>query len=202
MTGVLIEAGFRHTKAGTWNRRSGEELNVVQLQKHSTEKTFCVNLGIHYTFLPRVGTETPLNGEKIELADCELAFRLTDQATVKDQWWPIAASSVAAVAELVRIRGLPIFASYRLDGAIGAMSGSDIENGNAGLLASITKGRACLLLAHMHEHFGNRDKCIETAEIGLKLASPMAVGPKKAFRDILTRSQSRSPTGRALAADD
>ena len=82
MSGILTSAGFRRAAAGTWNRRRDEELNVIQLQEHSTEKSFCVNLGIHYTFLPQAGTEAPLDGDQIEVPDCELKFRLTDQAAV------------------------------------------------------------------------------------------------------------------------
>ena len=185
MTDVLIEAGFRRRKAGTWNRCSGEKLNVIQFQKRSAEQLFCVNLGVHYAFLPIAGAETPVDRKKIAIADCELRFRLTDQATAYDQWWPIAPSSVAPVAELVRNRALPLFASYRLDGAITTIGGPDVENEKADLLASMTKSRACLLLARVHQHLGNREKCVEVAEIGLKLVGPMASGPRKAFKDIL-----------------
>lgn len=183
---TLTRAGFRRTAGGTWNRRKDEELNVIQLQEHSTEKSFCVNLGIHYTFLPQAGTERPLDVDQIRVLDCELKLRLTDQATVKDQWWPIAASSVDQVADLVCSRGLPIFDLYRLDGPIAGMDGKSIEHGNPGLLDSITKVRACLLLARMHERLGNRDKSVEAATIGVKLAG-VAIGPKKALKDILKR---------------
>jgi hypothetical protein len=186
MSDTLTSAGFRRTDAGTWNRRRDEELNVIQLQKHSTKKCFCVNLGIHYTFLPQAGTEAPLNGGQIQVPDCELKLRLTDQATINDQWWPIAAPSVGQFADIVCSRGLAIFDSYRLDGPIAGMDGKSIECGNPGLLASITKVRACLLLARMHERLGNRDKSVEAATIGVKLAG-MAVGPKKALKDILKR---------------
>lgn len=186
MSKTLSLAGFRSTVIGTWNRRRGDELNVIQLQEHSIEKIFCVNLGIHYAFLPRAGAETLLDGDQIEVSDCELKFRLTGQAAIKDQWWPITASGADQVADLVCSRGLPIFDSYRLDGPIAEMDGKSIESGNPGLLASITKVRACLLLARMHEHFGNRCKCVEAATIGVKLAG-MAVGPKKALKDILER---------------
>jgi len=186
MSEALTNAGFQRTAAGTWNRCRGDELNAIQLQEHSTKESFCVNLGIHYTFLPKAGTEASLDGDQIELPDCELKLRLTDQATVKDQWWPIAASSVGQIADLVCRRGLSIFDLYRLDGPIAAMDGKSIESGNPGLLASITKVRACLLLARMHEYLGNYDKCVEAATIGVKLAG-MAVGPKKALQDILKR---------------
>lgn len=115
-----------------------------------------------------------------------MKLRLTDQDTAKDQWWPIVASSVDQVADLVCSRGLPIFDSYRLEGPIAGMDGKNIESGNPGLLASITKVRACLHLARMHERLGNRDKSVKTATIGVKLAG-MAVGPKKALKDILKR---------------
>jgi len=187
MSEALTRAGFRRTAAGTWNRRRDDELNVIQLQKRGAEKTFCVNLGIHYTFLPEAGTEAPLDGDQIEAPSCELKLRLTDQATVRDQWWPIAALSVAEVAELVCSRGLPIFDLYRLDGPIGGMDGKSIESSNPGLLASLTDVRACLLLARMHEHLGSRDKSIEAATIGLKLLGRMAVGPKAALNGILKR---------------
>lgn len=186
MNKALTSAGFGRTAAGVWNRRSDEELNVIQLQKHSTEASFCVNLGVHYTFLPKSGIEAPLDGDQVEVSDCEIKLRLTDQATVKDQWWPIAASSVEQVVDLVCSRGLTIFDSYRLDGPISAMDGKSIESGNLGLLASMTKVRACLLLARMHLRLGNREECVEAASIGVKLAG-MAVCPKVAFKDILNR---------------
>ena len=58
--------------------------------------------------------------------------------------------------------------------------------GNIDILSSLTKVRACLLLSRMHEKLGNREKCIEFANLGIKLAG-MAVGPKKALKDILSR---------------
>lgn len=183
---ILVTAGFEHLSAGTWHRRRGDERNVIHLQMRSSRESFCVNLGIHYDFLPKAALESPLDHEQIELVDCELRLRLTDQPENLDQWWPIATTSLAPVVELVRTRGLSIFDSYRLDGPIAAMHGKRIEAGDLGLLASMTKVRSCLLLARMHECLGNRDRSIEAAEIGIRLAG-MAVGPKKALRDVLSR---------------
>ena len=187
MNETLSSAGFRHTAPGTWNRHSGHELNVVQFQKQSAAESFCVNLGVHYSFLPKAGTEVPLlDGEQIELPDCEVKLRLTEQPAQKDQWWPISDESITQVANLLLNRGLSAFDAYRVDGELSAMDAKSIESGNPGLLAPITKVRACLLLARLHVPLGNRDKCIEAAMIGLKLAG-MAVGPKRAIKDILKR---------------
>ena len=95
----LTIAGFRRTSPGTWHRRRGDELNVVQFQKQSAAELFCVNLGVHYRFLPKAGSEAPLEGGEIELPDCELKLRLTEDAGNRDQWWPVSAASVKPVAD-------------------------------------------------------------------------------------------------------
>ncbi|QIF03779.1 DUF4304 domain-containing protein [Roseimicrobium sp. ORNL1] len=182
----LIEAGFRRVSGAVWNRCKGDELSVVHLQKHSVEESFCVNLGIHYAFLPKEGSLSTFDGGQIEAPECVLHLRLTENPAAKDQWWPIADSSLHQIIDLVGTRGLPIFDMYRLDGPIGKIDGKSIENGDFGPLAPMTRIRACFLLARIHERMGNRDKCVEIAAIGLKHAG-MAVGPQKALKDILKR---------------
>jgi hypothetical protein len=178
--------GFHRSSAGTWNRRSGEELNVIWIQKHSTDPLFCVNLGVHYAFLPKVGTETAITSDSIEQPDCEIKLRLTETPAAKDQWWPISQQSVNGICGLIESRGIAVFDSYRLSGSIVAIEGKDVEAGNLGVLSAMTKVRACLLLARLHEHLGNRDKCVDIATCGIKVAG-MAVGPKRALKDILQR---------------
>jgi hypothetical protein len=190
MSETLTSAGFQHTSLGTWNRRRGYELNVIQLQKQSAAELFCVNLGVHYGFMPKTGTGAAVEGDLIELSDCELKLRLTEQPTDRDQWWPISETSVKQVADCVRRRGLVVFDTYRTQGELATMDARNIEAGNSGILTPITKVRACLLLARLHEHLGNRDKCIEAASIGVKLAG-MAVGPKKALKEVLRRCENR-----------
>jgi len=182
----LGAAGFGRSGAGTWNRCRGEELNVVWFQKHSSEASFCVNLGFHFVFLPKAGTEAPLTGNKIEQPDCEIKLRLTGDPKAKDQWWPIADNVISPVSSLLGNQGLALFDSYQLSGPIVAAEAKEIEAGNLGLLSGMTKVRACLLLARIHEHLGNRSKCIDAANIGINI-SGMAVGPKNALRQILQR---------------
>jgi len=181
----LFAAGFERSGPGWWTRERGDELNVLQMQKHSAEALFCVNLGVHFSFLPAAGTESPLSGS-LSLPDCELKIRLTARAEDKDQWWSIDSSSLASVADALFSRGLQIFASYRLSGPIASLDGQSVEEGRTGLLDSMTKVRACLLLARMYERSGNRAKCVEVATVGLKHAG-MAVGPKKALKDVIAR---------------
>lgn len=186
MSEALTSASFRRTAPGTWKRKRGDDLNVIWFQKHSTNSSFCVNLGVHYSFIPKAGSKNVPEGDEIEQPECVIMTRLTSDSFMKDQWWPIATSSVDQVVYLVCSRGLPIFDFYRLDGPIASIEIKDVEAGEANLLSSLTKVGGCLLLARIHEHLGNRDKSIEAATIGVKFAG-MAVGPKKALKDILKR---------------
>jgi hypothetical protein len=180
----LGNAGFQRVNEGLWNFRKGDDLNVVWLQKHSSECLFCVSLGIHYAFLPKAGTEHLLAGEYLQQPDCEIKLRLTSDPAVKDQWWPIDLVSADEVAKLVNDHGLAVFDSYRLAGPIATIEAREIEAGKPSMLSPLTKVRACLFLARLHERLGNRSNCVDAATIGIKLAG-IAVGPKKALKAIL-----------------
>lgn len=184
---LLGSAGFRRTCGGKWSRRKGDELNAIWVQKHSSDPAFCVNLGVHYSFLEKAGsTERPF-GDEIDQTECRIMFRLTANPSAKDQWWPLTGQAISEVCDLIVSRAFPIFHSYELAGPIGTIDVQQIEAGAPGLLSELTKVGACLLLANIHEHLGNREKCIEAAACGLKHVG-MKVGAKKALKDILKRS--------------
>lgn len=186
MSEALFDEGFWRTADGNWKRKRGVELNIISFQKHSVHASFCVNLGIHYSFVPKAGRTDALEGDEIKQSECVIKLRLSPNSLLKDKWWPIDASSVNEVVDLLFSRGMSIFDSYRLNGQIQLIQTIDIEASTANLLSSLTKVGACLLLAQIHEQSGNRDKCIEAATTGLRLAG-MAVGPRKALTEILRR---------------
>lgn len=184
----LSEAGFRRTKAGVWNRRNGDDLNVVWLQMRSSRDLFCVNLGVHYSFVPTSRQAAPLDDDVIEPPEeYQWQFRLTERDGMGDQWWPFVPESANVVAALLSARGLPQFERYRVAGPISMMEGKDIEAGRLGILSHIGEYGACLFLARMHERLGNIDKCVEAATIGMRLVPKVASGARRAFRDILER---------------
>lgn len=182
----LAGAGFQRTSAGKWNRWTGDELHAVWLQKHTFDSSFCVNLGVHYSFLEKSGsTERPSDGI-VDQTECRIMFRLTADPSAKDQWWPLSEQGIHEVRSLFDSRGFAMFDSYRLSGPIASIEVKDIEDGTPGLLSSMTKVGACLILACIHEHLGNREKCIEAATVGLRHVG-MKVGAKKALKDVLKR---------------
>jgi hypothetical protein len=182
----LAALGFRRARPDSWTRRVGDELQVFWFQKHSSQAALCVNIGAHYAFLPKAGVEAALDGDDIHQVECEIKLRLTTDESTGDQWWPVAEVSVTVLAELLPTRGLTILNRYALAGPVSHLKPGDVESGSLGALSSLTKVRACLLLARLHEHAGDRTLTAEFATLGIKVAG-MAVGPKKALRDILQR---------------
>jgi hypothetical protein len=185
---ALSHAGFQYLGSGLWNRFIGQTINIIWIQKQSTKPVCCVNLGIHYRFLPEAGTEKVLTSEKLDLPSCEIKLRLTADPAQADQWWPFSPQTSETIRDLIIDRAFNIFDSYKLEGEISKLEAKDLEESMPSLLASLTKVRAALLLARIHEHLGNRAKAIDAANFGINIGGS-AVGPKKAMRDILKRCE-------------
>lgn len=183
---TLAPVGFAQRGEGVWKRLDGEHLNLVALQKKSSGQSFCVNLGMHFSFIPKNGSSECPAGDQIEQTECLIMFRLTKSATDKDQWWDFTENAVQEVSHLLRDRVSNLFEQFRLDKLASEIKPSAIEVGNLGVLDDLTKVSACLLLAKIHERLSNTAECIEFALSGLKVAG-MAVGPKKVFKDLLKR---------------
>lgn len=181
-------AGFRRTSKGKWNRRKGDELQAIWIQKHSKEPSFCVNLGVHYSFLEKTGSTELPHGDEIDQTECRIMFRLTDDPSKRDQWWPLNELGIREASDLLEMRGFALLDSYGLSGPISSIDVTEIESGAPSLLSGFTKVGACLLLANIHEYLGDREKCVEAATCGLKHVG-MKVGAKKALKDILKRCQ-------------
>lgn len=186
----LSEAGFRRTKAGVWNRRVGEVLNVIWIQQHSVKLDFSVNLGIHYAFMPKVGSSEKPVDDIIEQPECDIMLRLTSTPAVNDQWWLSSQSSISEICDLITTRAMEVFSWYDLPGPISEVDIEDVKAGNAGLLSRLTQERACLFMARMHLYLGNREKCIATANTGIQLSGKMASGLRANLKNVIKECES------------
>ena len=186
----LKACDFARTNATTWVRIRESDINIIQIQRRTSGQVFCVNLGIHYSFLPIPGTDRTCTISEMGLPECEIKLRLTDDDSKRDQWWSQSQESADSISRLLCDRAIHIFDAYQSESDhLLALDPESIKNGDSGILSPITPARACLLLARLHEHLNNRDKCIRAATVGLRVASSMAVGPKVALQEILNRCQ-------------
>ncbi len=189
LQGVLKQSGFRETDSGTFVRKNDtHEISVIWIQKHSSESKVCVNLGVHYDFLPKVGSSEFVEGDDITQPDCEIKKRLTPDPSQNDYWWSLGAVEADEIARLVDESALPYFGQYALDSEIGSIIPGQFEGDLPALLSSLTKVRACLLMARIYEIKGEPSLASEFAKLGIKVAG-MAVGPKKVLKEILKRTE-------------
>lgn len=187
MTGLLEALGFKRVSDDLFVRfNETHEINVISIQKHSSEPSVCLNFGVHYDFMPKIGSTELANEDTIELPDCEVKVRVTPDPSKKDYWWVIGVESVDEIATLIESKAEGFFNRYGINGDISSIVVDDLNDSLPDVLASLTKVRACLILARMQETLGNTESAAAFAKYGIKTAG-MAVGPKKLLKEILKR---------------
>lgn len=180
---VLSAEEFRCTGKGLFVRLKGEVIHSIQIQKHSEKSACCINLGVHFAFVPTVGTDQLPQIDRIEVSDCEIKIRLTPTENQKDHWWVLNDESVSEIVDVIQSRGLPIFNQYGVE-KLALLSPADFQVELPRELMSMTRVRAVLLLARLNLYIGRPIEAGVFANFGLKVAG-MAVGPKVAFKEIL-----------------
>jgi len=191
IAGPLKSSGFVKSDDDLFVRfKDGHEVNVIWIQKHSSEPKICVNLGIHYDFLPKLGTTELPDNCKIELPDCEIKVRLTPATSQNDYWWLVGNKAVDEIANLIEDRAEKFFDRYNVGGEIVRITPEDLEGDMPDILSPLTKVRASLILARLHEVNGDLSEAINFAKFGIKAAG-MAVGPKKMLKEILKIAEQR-----------
>jgi hypothetical protein len=182
----LSQEGFIKTARGLYVQfLPTHEICVISVQEHSSRSESCLNFGVHFDFLPRAGTsEKPMLNE-MDLSSCEVKIRVTPGGE-SDYWWPMTSPSGQQLGELMLREHGKFFSSLSTD-KLSKLTSADLKAGNMGPLSTVTRVRAMLMLARLHECEGRDDLAREFAEVGLELAG-MAVGPKKYFREILRRT--------------
>lgn len=192
IVGPLGELGFKKTTDDLFVRfKAGREISVISIHKNSSEPKLCVNFGVHYDFLPKLGTTQLAEGGKIELPDCEVKVRVTPEPELNDYWWSFDAEAIEEISDLILNQVEKFFSRYDVDGDITTITPEDLDGEMPDVVAPLTKVRASLVLARIHEVNGSAEKASSFAKYGIK-AVGMAVGPKKMLKEILKRIEQQS----------
>lgn len=102
---VLNPVGF-HRQESTWNRRVGDVIEVVNVQKSKGGDAVTVNIGVadpevHFTLW---GTAADFFSEE----QCTVRSRLGKVLDGRDRWWPAGShDSYFEIAKLLEEHGLP-----------------------------------------------------------------------------------------------
>lgn len=99
----LLPAGFVKGAGGTYVRRRGEQVHLVDFQAARWGHTFTVNLAFHYTFVPPLFARRPLPLAAFDQLDCALRARIGHFLPEnRDTWFDYGSDADALRAVLVR----------------------------------------------------------------------------------------------------
>lgn len=185
-----IDSGFKSQSDLLFTRfHDTHEIDVIFVQAHSLQPKVCLNFGVHFDFMVKVGTND-LPAEKIiRFVECEIKTRITPESTLRDYWWDLQEPSVDEIVNLIDEKAESFFSKYKVNGKLSKLTLSDFKDGVVTELASLTKVRACLVLAKIHAFLNQPESALNFAEYGLEIAG-VAVGPKKQFREIIKTEKS------------
>lgn len=171
-------------------RHSAPMVNVIEVQEHSTGEKLCVNLCVHFDFLPAVPGKKILPVSELDCTRCEIKRRLAPNFDDTDFWWKFkeGMEAISSIEDSYKSTGRKFFRQYEdFPSFLRSMTVASLEDDLPDKLPGLTRLRAALMLARIHESLGTTSRSVEFAKYGLDVANPMATGPKRELKKILRR---------------
>ncbi len=186
----LLRAHDFSGSGATFRRRIGDVIQVLNIQGSRHGGSCCVNLGMHFAFLPTVLGDPP-DPKKITESLCEFRKRLAPVGE-SDYWWEYgsnvqeAARSVDRLVELTERIALPHFERFRdFPGFFEKITPQIIRSGDFRMLpGNVTAARGALVMARIAAHVGEQNRAREFAEVGLASLGPGAIMGVGIARDL------------------
>ena len=188
---LLRAEGFRGS-GNTFRRMNGDRIDIVNVQGSQAGGKCCVNLAVHFAFLPSEGGSPVTDPKKLNEYDCTFRDRLFG-GSESDHWWAYGASeaeaevSVARLIDMYQRRAGSFFRRFEPFPAVfERITPAQIDAGDFSKMpAERTRVGAALTMARIMKHLGRPDECREFSIVGLKHLG-RAVGLKaelEALRD-------------------
>ena len=172
---ILRADGFKGS-GSTFRRVKANRVDVVNVQGSRYGGQCCVNVAVHFLFLPSAGGVSVSEPRKLKEYECAFRNRLRE-ASESDHWWTYGASdseakaSLASLVDIYRRRGAPFFAKFEPFPKVfeqitpAEMDAGDLSNMPPG---NLTQVLAVLTMARIMDYLGHHQKCRGFAEVGLR----------------------------------
>ena len=158
----------------TFRRVKGVRIDVINVQGSRSGGWCCLNLAVHYFFLPSMGGGQVTDPKKFKEYDCTFRGRLKE--ATEDRWWDYgatdteAAESVAYLVDLYKRRGAIYFAKFEpFPSVFERVTPQQLDAGDlTGMPVACTQVYTAVTMARIMKHLGRMDRCREFAEVGLR----------------------------------
>jgi hypothetical protein len=175
---LLRADGFKGNGT-TFRRIKGDRIDVVNIQGCKYGGRCCVNIAVHFPFLPIAGGTQFINLTKLKEYDCTFRERL-HEAAESDHWWTYGASdeeAEASIASLIdtysRRSGLYFGRFEPFPGVFLKITPAQLEASDlSGFFGFLTKVGAAATMARTMKHLGLVEECRDFAKLGLRHLRP------------------------------
>ena len=180
---VLRRLGFESYSAG-WRAQVGELVACVELQPSSDRASFCVNVGVHYAFMPALGRPATTSPFEVHEPDCALRTRLPIGGP--ERWWP-RGDDTAAADEFMRSGWLWIERYSRPAEVFGSLP-VDIDAEEVWRsLPGVSRALRPVVLSYLLRYAGRESEAVKLA------SSALASRPRSGARVALRRFLADAP---------
>ena len=172
---VLRADGFKGS-GSTFRRVQVDRIDVVNVQVSRYGGQCCVNVAVHFPFLPSAGGISDSELKKLKEYECAFRNRL-HETSESDHWWTYGTSaseakaSLTSLVDIYRRRGALFFAKFEPFPQVfeqitpAEMDAGDLSNMPPG---NLTQVLAVITMARIMNHLGRHEKCRGFAEVGLR----------------------------------
>ena len=170
----LRAEGFKGSGT-TFRRIKVDAIHVLNVQGSRSGGKCCVNLGVHFAFLPTAGDQPVADLKKLKEYECDFRARL-HEAGEADHWWDYgvteaeAQSSCENLIDTYRRRGAAFFDAFEPSPDVfDRITPAELDIGDCSNLPPTgnTLVRIALTMSRIMKHLGQSQKCREFAEVGL-----------------------------------
>jgi hypothetical protein len=161
----LLRADEFKGSGTTFRRIHGDRTDVVNVQGSRSGGKCCVNLAVHYSFLPSEGGGRMTDPKKLKEYDCTFRSRLNEGT--EDHWWDYgvtdakAEASVTSLVDLYKRRGTLFFAKFEpFPDVFERVNPRQLDAGDfTGMPMTGTRVYAALTMARIMKYLGRIDMC-------------------------------------------
>jgi len=162
-----------------FNRINGEIVHAINIQNNKNGESCCINLGLHFTFLPVCWDSTKiLDLMRIKEVDCEFRTRLAPKGET-DYWWKFNGNglfgntkkSVKHLNETYIEVGNDFFERFNSVESITTLLEVSLlkKSDFIDYAGGITPVRGALTMARIYKHQGNLELQNKYARTGLEI---------------------------------
>lgn len=171
---ILRAEEFKGSGA-TFRRIRDDVIHLLNFQGHRYGGKCCVNLGLHYAFMPTTGIGAVPDTKKLREYDCAFRDRL-HEANESDHWWAYGATdaeseaSVVNLIDMYRRRGDSFFKKFEpFPDVFQMITPAELDAGDLSKLPTeMTQLQASLVVARIMNHLGRNEISRQFAVVGLR----------------------------------